>query len=105
MNRTQHLGRNLAVFGSFGAEPASCSRAMIVRVALTDSCWPTTWKMSVPKASSGGSSSSQARGWNSGRASISLARIGSERRRNSRQQIPRDQRRRLRGQPGDRDFR
>ena len=53
--------------------PKRCwRRPRIVRVALTDSCWPTTWKMSVPNASSGGSSSIHARGWKSGCASISL---------------------------------
>jgi hypothetical protein len=42
--------------------PKRCSkRDRIVRVALTESCWPATWKMSVPKASSPGSSSIHAR--------------------------------------------
>src|SRR5437016_2325969 len=40
----------------------SCRCEMIARVEATESCWPATWKMSVPKASSGGSSSIQARG-------------------------------------------
>ena len=56
----------------------------IVRVALTESCWPATWKMSVPKASSRGSSSIHARGRKSGCASISRARTGSAFRRSSR---------------------
>src|SRR5690348_14927771 len=57
---------------------------MIARVEATESCWPATWKMSVPKASNGGSSSAQARGRKSGRASMSRARTGSAFRRNSR---------------------
>src|SRR5260370_10465124 len=56
---------------------------MIARVELTESCWPATWKMSVPKASSGGSSSIHARGRKSGRASISRASTGSAFRRTS----------------------
>ena len=62
----------------------SCRCEMIARVEATDSCWPATWKTSVPKASSGGSSSIQARGRKSGRASISRASTGSAFRRNSR---------------------
>lgn len=53
-------------------------------VARTESCWPATWKVSVPNESSGGSSFVQARGRKSGRSSISLARTGSARRRNAR---------------------
>jgi hypothetical protein len=44
---------------------------------------PTTWKTSVAKASSGGSSSIHARGRKSGRASISCASTGSAFRRDS----------------------
>ena len=62
----------------------SCRCEMIARVEATDSCWPATWKTSVPKESSGGSSSSQARGRKSGRASISRLSTGSALRRNSR---------------------
>src|SRR6266576_1115009 len=57
---------------------------MIARVEATDSCCPATWKTSVPKASSGGSSSIQARGRKPGRASIRRASTGSAFRRNSR---------------------
>src|SRR6266404_2117174 len=57
---------------------------MIARVDATESCWPATWKMSVANASSGGSSSSHARGRKFGRASISFASTGSAFRRNSR---------------------
>src|ERR1700745_965483 len=56
---------------------------MIARVELTESCCPATGKPSVRTASSGGSSSIQARGRNSGRASISRASTGSAFRRNS----------------------
>jgi hypothetical protein len=45
---------------------------------------PATWKTSVPKASSGGSSSVQARGRKSGRSSIRRASTGSVSPRNSR---------------------
>ena len=62
----------------------SCTRDRIVRVAVTDSCWPMTWKTSVPNASSGGSWSSQARGWKSGRPSMICFNTGSAFRRWSR---------------------
>src|ERR1700741_3630953 len=56
----------------------------IARVEATESCWPATWKTSVPNPSRGGRSSSHALGRKSGRASISFARTGSALRRNFR---------------------
>ena len=54
---------SLAVFGRW-RRPSKCAsrRERIARVAFTESCWPATWKTSVPNASSGGSSSIHARG-------------------------------------------
>ena len=53
------------------------TRTILSRVEATESCWPATWKMSVPKASSAGSSSIQARGRKPGFASMIRPNSGS----------------------------
>jgi hypothetical protein len=54
-----------------------CRRSRIARVALTDSCCPTIWNNSAPKASIAGSSAIQPRGSKSGCSSMSRASTGS----------------------------